>query len=137
MPLLKGNNRRVLYIGDYELRGPADQIEQNTKRYIEEHTGRIFGPDEWTKIALTEKQVKASKRLERLAITKLDKRYKPARPYEAIECEALGQGVLVRIIRKHLDSLLPVPLDVVREREARQRASVLRLLQRLRRGGRS
>ena len=57
VPLLMGD-RRVLYIGDYELRGPADRIEQNTKRYIEEHTGRIFG-DRWTKIALTEKQVKA------------------------------------------------------------------------------
>ena len=122
----------MLYIGDYELRGPADQIEQNTKRYIEEHTGRTFGPDEWTKIALTEKQVKASPRLKRLAITKLDKRYKPAKEYEAIECEALGQGVLVRIIRKHLDSLLPEPLADVLEREARQRATMRRLL---RRGG--
>jgi hypothetical protein len=93
VPLLTGN-RRVLYIGDFELRGPADQIEGNTKRYIEEHTGRTFGKDEWTKIALTEKQVNASPRLERLSITKLDKRYKPAKEYEAIECEALGQGVL-------------------------------------------
>jgi hypothetical protein len=133
VPLLR-RKRRVLYIGDYELRGPADQIEQNTKRYIEEHTGRTFGENEWTKIALTEKQVKASKRLERLSITKLDKRYKPARPYEAIECEALGQGVLVRLIRKHLDRLLPEPLDTVLEREAKQRTAMLRLL---RRGGRS
>jgi hypothetical protein len=119
--------RRVLYVGDHELRGPADQIEQNTKRYIEEHTGRTFGEDEWTKIALTAKQVNASVRLQRLAITKLDKRYKPARPYEAIECEALGQGVLVRLIRKHLDRLLPEPLDVVRDREAQQQATALRL----------
>jgi hypothetical protein len=29
--------RLVLYVGDCELRGHADQIEQNTKRYIEEH----------------------------------------------------------------------------------------------------
>ena len=43
VPLLK-NQRRVLYIGDYELRGPADQIEANTKRYIEEHTGAHFRP---------------------------------------------------------------------------------------------
>jgi hypothetical protein len=42
VPLLPGK-RRVLYVGDCELRGPADQIEQNTKRYIEEHTGRTFG----------------------------------------------------------------------------------------------
>lgn len=69
-------------------------------------------------------------RLQRLAITKLDGRYKPAKEYDAIECEALGQGVLVRIIRKHLDKLLPEPLATVREREERQRASVLRLLRR-------
>jgi hypothetical protein len=119
VPLLRGD-RRVLYVGDYELRGPADQIEQNTKRYIEAHTGRMFG-DRWTKIALIDKQVKANPRLKRLAITKLDNRYKPAKEYEAIECEALGQGVLVRIISKHLDSLLPEPLEVVRERERVQR----------------
>jgi hypothetical protein len=132
VPLL-GSNRRVLYIGDFELRGPADQIEQNTKRYIEKHTDRIFWPGEWTKIALTEQQVKASTRLRRLAITKLDKRCKPPKEYEAIECEALGQGVLVRLIRKHLDSLLPEPLDVVRERERVQREQARAALSRIRR----
>ncbi len=71
--------RRVLYIGDYELRGPADQIEANTRRYIEEHTNRVFSDRDWTKIALTAAQVKASPRLKRLTITKLDKRYKPAK----------------------------------------------------------
>jgi len=132
VPLLTGK-RKVLYIGDHELRGPAEQIEANTKRYIEEHTGRTFGPDEWTKIALTEQQVKASVRLRRLAITKLDKRYKPPKAYEAIECEALGQGVLVRLIRKHLDSLLPEPLDVVQERERVQRERTRVALLRIRR----
>jgi hypothetical protein len=131
-PLLMGK-RKVLYVGDHELRGPADQIEANTKRYIERHTGRTFGPDEWTKIALTEQQVKASARLRRLAIAKLDKRYKPPKPYEAVECEALGQGVLVRLIRKHLDSLLPEPLDVVRERERVQRERAHGALLRIRR----
>lgn len=43
VPLLKGNKRKVLYVGDCELRGPADQIEQNTKRYIEKHTGTSPG----------------------------------------------------------------------------------------------
>ena len=73
VPLLRGN-RQVLYVGDHELRGPADQIEQNAKRYIEKHAGRMFASDEWTKIALTDTQVKASKRLRDLAITKLDSR---------------------------------------------------------------
>jgi hypothetical protein len=132
VPLLRGK-RHVLYIGDYELRGPADQIEQNTKRYIEKHAGRIFEPGEWTKIALTDKQVKANPRLRQLAITKLDKRYKPAKEYEAIECEALGQGVLVRIIRRHLDSLLPQPLDVVGARERRQREQARKALLQIKR----
>lgn len=130
------DNRRVLYVGDCELRGPADQIEQNTKGYIEEHTGgRTFGPGEWTKVALTEHQVNASARLRRLAITKLDKRCKPPKTYEAVECEALGQGVLVRLIRKHLDDLLPEPLDIVREHEREQREKARRLLLRLLNGG--
>src|SRR5215831_16069042 len=88
VPWLMGK-RGVLYIGDYELRGPADQIEANTRRKIEKHTGRIFGDDEWVKVALTEEQVRDNPRLAALAIEKLDKRYKPPRPYEAIECEAL------------------------------------------------
>jgi hypothetical protein len=136
VPLLRDNDRRVLYIGDYELRGPADQIEQNTKRKIEEHTGRTFRSEEWIKIALTEQQVKA-RRLRRLAITKLDKRYKPAKEYEAIECEALGQGVLVHLIREFLDSLLPEPLDIVRKRERLQRERALAALLRLKRRARS
>ena len=41
-PLLEGNERRVLYIGDHELRGPADQIEANTRRYLEEHAEPRF-----------------------------------------------------------------------------------------------
>jgi hypothetical protein len=135
VPLLT-DNRRVLYVGDCELRGPADQIEQNTKGYIEEHAGRVFEPSEWTKIALTEKQVNASVRLRGLAITKLDKRYKPAKEYEAVECETLGQGVLVRLIRRHLDSLLPEPLEIVRERERLQRERTHRLLLGLSKRGR-
>jgi len=124
VPLLNVR-RRVLYIGDHELRGPADQIESNTRRVIEKHTGRKFvvGKD-WIRIALTERQVKASVRLQRLTITKLDKRYKPPKAYEAIECEALGQGVLTRLIRKHLDKLLPEPIDRVRVRAQAQSAQM-------------
>jgi len=135
VPQLMGK-RKVLYIGDYELRGPADQIEANTRRYIEKHTGRIFGDDEWVKVALTEEQVRDNPRLAALAITKLDKRYKPPKPYEAIECEALGQGVLVQIIRDTLDAMLPQPLDGVLERERRQRRAATAALQRLMRGRR-
>src|SRR5262249_36051274 len=53
VPLLIGNERKVLYIGDCEVDGPGDQIEANTRRYIEEHTGRTFTPETWIKVALT------------------------------------------------------------------------------------
>jgi hypothetical protein len=131
VPLLRGR-RKVLYIGDHELRGPADQIESNTRRVIEKHTGRKFivGAD-WIKIALTERQVKASVRLQRLSITKLDKRYKPPKAYEAIECEALGQGELTRLIRRHLDRLLPEPIERVRVREQAQREQMRAALAKL------
>ena len=79
----------------------------------------------------------ANPRLRRLAISKLDNRYKPARRYEAIECEALGQGVLVRLIRRHLDRLLPEPIEAVREREERQRVQVRAALTKIARSKRS
>jgi hypothetical protein len=92
--LLLRYDRHVLYIGDYELRGPADQIEQNTRRYIEQHAERFFDDRSWRKIALTDAQVnedsETGERLRRLAMEKLDRRYRPARQYQAIECEALG-----------------------------------------------
>jgi hypothetical protein len=121
-PLLKGNNRRVLYVGDYELRGPADQIETHTKRVLERHAERKFTAETWRKIALTEKQVKKSARLRKQEITKFDNRCKPPKKYRAVECEALGQKVLLDIIRKQLDALLPEPLERVRVREERQRS---------------
>jgi len=128
VPLLKGNDRRVLYIGDFELRGPADQIEANTRRYLEKHAGREFTEETWTKIALTEAQVEADPALLELKIDKLDRRYKPPKPYEAVECEAAGQARLEEIFRAALDALLPKPLVSVLSREKRQRAEVRRLL---------
>jgi len=44
VPLLADNDRKVLYIGDCEERGPGDHIEANTRRYIEEHTGASSRP---------------------------------------------------------------------------------------------
>jgi hypothetical protein len=87
VPLLEDNDRRVGYIGAHELRGPADQIEANTKRVLQEITGRTFDDEIWQRIALTEQQVDADPRLLDLKITKTDKRYKPSKCYEAVECE--------------------------------------------------
>jgi hypothetical protein len=129
-PLLKGNDREVLYIGDCEERGPGDQIEANTRRYIEKHTGRTFTPDTWIKVALTPEQVARSPRLRDLAIYKRDHRHKPPMRYLAIECEAVGQAVLERMLRAQLVSLLPEPLSRILERERRQRLRIERLLRR-------
>jgi hypothetical protein len=130
-PLLEGNNRRVRYVGDYELRGPADQIETHTKAVLERHSGRTFTAETWEKIALTEAQVKARPRLRRLEITKHDNRYKPPKAYRAVECEALKQTVLLDIIRRDLDAMLPEPLERVRVREEEQRAKLRAALRRL------
>ena len=144
VPLLSdydNEDRVVLYIGDHELRGPAEQIEANTKRYIEEHAGRTFDASTWEKIALTEEQVNEDSergaRLRALAIDKLDNRYKPAKSYEAVEAEALGQGVIVGIVRDRLDRMRRdlglEPIEAVRVREEREREEVARRLARLRR----
>jgi hypothetical protein len=130
-PLLETNNRRVRYIGDYELRGPADQIEAHTKKVLEEHAGRTFTSETWTKIALTDAQVRARPRLRELEITKHDKRYKPPKAYQAVECEALSQKVLLDIIRKDLNKLLPEPLEDVRVREEGQRENLRAALRRI------
>jgi len=116
VPLLQGNDGKVLYIGDHEERGPGEQIEANTRRYIEDHARRSFAADTWIKVALTAQQVARNSRLRELVITKLDKRYKPPHPYQAVECEAVGQAELERILRRQLERMLPEPLEVVLRR---------------------
>jgi hypothetical protein len=122
------SGRHVGYIGDYEIRGPADQIEANTRRVLERHAGREFDENSWQRIALTQKQVNASKALRESVIEKFDGRYKPAKRYEAVECEAIKQTVLVKLVRKWLDARLPEPLQRVLEREAEQRNRVAQTL---------
>jgi hypothetical protein len=67
-----------------------------------------------------------------VAIDKVDNRCRPPRPYRAVECEAVGQAVLERMLRSVLDRLLPEPLERVRVREQRQRAKVRATLRRMR-----
>jgi hypothetical protein len=128
-PPLTGNSRPVLYIGDHELRGPADQIEANARRYLEEHARRTFDERTWIRVALTTTQVDDDKRLLDLVTTKLDRRYKPPREYQAVECEAVGQTTLVGMLRAQLDAMLPEPLEPVLVREKRQRERIAALLQ--------
>ena len=127
-PLLEGNERKVLYVGDHEVGGPGDQIEANSKRYLEQHASRTFTTRNWTRVALTQEQVDANPRLLELVITKTDAR--SGRRYEAVECEAVGQAELEQMLRRRLSSLLPEPLKRVRMREDRQRRAVAVLLRR-------
>jgi hypothetical protein len=118
---------RVFYAGDLDLSG--GQIEANTRAVLE----RLIGGElDWTRIALTETQVDDYD-LREWAITKFDRRYKPPRRHQAIECEALKQHVIVDIVRDQLNALLPEPLEDVLEREARQRRRIAAKLN----GGRS
>jgi hypothetical protein len=133
VPLINDDDREVLYIGDHEVDGPADQIEANTRRYLEKHSSRImFDETTWTRIALTQEQVDADPRLLELVIEKSDTRCKPPRKYLAVECEAVGQVVLEQILRDALDARLPEPLADVREREQEQRDELARRLGQMR-----
>jgi hypothetical protein len=130
-PLLIGNARPVLYIGDLEVGGPGEQIEANTRRYLEEHADRDFTAVTWIRVALTQAQVDRSRGLRDLVLIKYDKRYDPPRPYQAWECEAVGQAALETILRRQLNHMLPEPLAVLARLEQRQRAQVRRLLAKL------
>jgi hypothetical protein len=116
----------VGYVGDGDLCG--GQIEANTRNVLEQLVG---GELDWIRVALTDEQV-ARYHLEEFQILKPDRRYKPPRYEPAIECEALQQHIIVAIVREWLESLLPEPLDRVRERERRQRRRVAVLFGRAR-----
>jgi hypothetical protein len=106
-------SRPVIYLGDYDFQG--DQIEQSTRDRLEQHVGRRL---RWERLALTAEQVEAY-HLPR--IEKIDHRFRPPRPYEAVETEALRQEVIVALVRRRLDSLIPEPLDRVLVREEQER----------------
>jgi hypothetical protein len=120
-PLLQPGDE-VGYLGDLDLAG--GHIEDNTRRVLEREIG---GGLCWERIALTEEQVE---RYDLPKIIKRDRRYKDERPHEAVETEAIGQRVLIGILRAWLEMRLPEPLGRVQEREARQRRQIAALLQR-------
>jgi hypothetical protein len=107
------DGRKVLYIGDLDLAG--NQIEANTRRVLEQEVGAL----EWERVMITDQQVKRN-RLQRFVIQKFDNRYKPPRMIDAIETEALSQKLIVDILQRRLDALLPEPLGDVLEREEEQ-----------------
>lgn len=111
VPKLEDNDRAILYVGDFDYRGM--KIEENTRRVLV----HAAGDRDWFRVALTAEQV-AEHNLP--VIPKLDRSFRPPRTYDAVEVEALGQGVVIQIIRDALDALLPEPLADVRVREAAQ-----------------
>jgi hypothetical protein len=118
-PLLQPGDT-VGYLGDYDLAG--GQIEANTRRVLER---KIDGELNWTRIALTAQQVK---QYDLPRIAKRDKRYGDGHPHEAVETEAIGQGLLIEILQVWLEARLPESLVHVQEREARQRARLEKIL---------
>jgi hypothetical protein len=117
-PLLQPD-ATMLYFGDYDLSG--NLIEDNTRRVLE----REVGPLKWERLSLTREQIDAH---ELPVIIKRDRRYRDARPHEAVETEAISQRILLDILRDRLDELLQEPLARVLEREARGRARIAKLL---------
>ena len=98
-PALIPGQRMVLYLGDFDWQG--HQIEANTRKVLEE---LIDGELRWERVALTETQVKRHKLP---IILKPDRRYKPVRHHNAVECEALEQSFIVGLVRRRLNVLLP------------------------------
>jgi hypothetical protein len=125
--LLHGEDRVVLYLGDWDHQG--HQIEANTRRVLERVTHREI---DWTRLAITSEQITARGLT---SVWKKDHRYRPALEHEAWECEALGQGTIQRLVREALDDLLPEPLADVRERERQEREQVAEALAELAGGG--
>lgn len=114
---------RVLYLGDWDHRGGL--IEGNTRRVLAEYDPALWSDDAWERVALTEVQVRAH-RLP--VIEKIDRAYRPPRTYPAVETEALGQRLIVELLRARLAALLPEPLADVLERERAQREALRRRL---------
>jgi hypothetical protein len=108
---------RVLYLGDFDWAG--GHIEGNTRRVLEQYHDL-----EWERLALTQEQVEA---YSLPVVMKLDRRDGKAR--EAVETEALSQGLIVQIVRERLNALLPEPLEAVHIREEAEREQLRELFE--------
>jgi hypothetical protein len=111
---------RVGYLGDFDLAG--GDIEANTRRVLESEVGEL----DWTRLALTESQVEE---YELPRIRKTDGRFKNGGGiHEAVETEALSQSLITEIVRDWLDSLLPVSLESIHDRERVERDRIERAI---------
>jgi hypothetical protein len=112
-PLVKGG-RRVFYMGDLDLSG--SHIEENTRAVLQG-----YGELDWEKVAITDAQVRER---DLPVKTRLDYRFKPARAFDAVETEALGQARIMELLTEMLEAAVPEPLSEALEREQRQRVQV-------------
>ena len=128
-PRLRVEKFQVAYFGDFDLAGSS--IEANTRSVLKRHTGITFDEESWERIAITEVQANNLRSQGVEPIQKTDRRFADGHVHEAFEAEALGQGMISRILRDWLDERLPEPLARVHVRERRQRAKVRRLLETL------
>ena len=122
IPILQPR-QRILYLGDLDLSG--GQIEANTRRVLEREAGELA----WERLALTQEQVD---QYALPVIEKHDRRYNDGHPHLAVETEAIGQRIIVDIVRSRLEQLLPEPLRSVQVRADAQRSVIQKALQRLR-----
>jgi hypothetical protein len=117
----------VLYFGD--LNPAGSDIEAHAQAVLEQETGAQL---DWARLAVTPRLVETynemhpDRPLEPKPST--DARFKDGRPHDSYECEALGQGVLNRLLAGWLDTFLPEPLADIEEREEAQREEMRALL---------
>ena len=111
--------RDVIYFGDND-KGGGD-IESNTRKVLDEIIGQSIP---WTRLAVTDEQA-ARKGI--VAIEKYDKRSKCT--YPSVECEALGQKEIVRLLRAEFNRRRPpTVVAAVRARQEREREALRRKL---------
>jgi hypothetical protein len=109
----RGVIRSVLYLGDHDIAG--GHIEAHSRNTMEKIAGFSIP---WERLAVTEAQIAL---YALTPIEKTDSRYKGGRKFEAVECEALSQKLILDIVNTRLEELLPeFPLSVL-AREERQR----------------
>ena len=63
---------------------------------------KIVGWLGWERVAMLPEHAKGLPK-----ITKYDKRYKPKRAYKSVEVEAMGESVVLGMVRDRLNALLP------------------------------
>jgi hypothetical protein len=119
-PLLEQTDRDVLYLGDLDFSGK--HIEDNVLAIVSDHAPDWDG--DWRRIAITQEQVDQHNLTVIRKYDGRDRKY-----HDAVETEALGQGLLTQLLRAELDLRMPESrLQEVRDEEDRQRRALAEYL---------